>query len=69
MQQPHRLSFAWAASYLEQESSLFGGDPFPQGFHANRHDLQTIVDFAEEQGLLDRSLTIDEIFTADTRET
>jgi hypothetical protein len=69
MQQPHRLSFAWAASYLEQERSLFGGDPFPQGLHANRHDLQTVVDFSREQGLLDRPLTIDGIFAADTRKT
>jgi 4,5-dihydroxyphthalate decarboxylase len=69
MQQPHRLSFAWAASYVEQERSLFGGDPFPQGLHANRHDLQTIVDFSEEQGLLDGPLAIDEIFAAETRGT
>lgn len=69
MQQPHRLSFAWAASYLEEERSFFGGEPFPQGLRANRHDLQTMIGFAEEQGILDRPLTADELFTADTRET
>jgi len=69
MQQPHRLSFAWAASYLEQERSLFGGNPFRQGLRANRHDLQTMIGFAEEQGLLARPLTVDELFTVDMRET
>ena len=69
MQQPHRLSFAWAASYLEQERSFFGGDPFAQGLRANRHDLQTMIGFCEEQGVLDRSLTVDELFTEDTRST
>ena len=69
MQQPHRLSFAWAASYLEQERSFFGKDPFDQGLHANRHDLQTMIGFCEEQGMLARPLTADELFTADTRGT
>lgn len=69
MRQPHRLSFAWAASYLEQERSFFGGDPYPQGLRANRHDLQTMIGFAAEQGLLDRPLTVEELFTADMRET
>ena len=62
MQQPHRLSFAWAASYLEQERAIFGGSPYPQGLAANRHDLQAVIQFAEEQGLLDRPLTPDELF-------
>jgi len=62
MQQPHRLSFAWAASYLEQERAIFGGNPYPQGLSANRHDLQAAIQFAEEQGLLDRPLTPDELF-------
>jgi 4,5-dihydroxyphthalate decarboxylase len=62
MQQPHRLSFAWAASYLEQERAIFGGSPYPQGLSANRHDLQALIQFAEEQGLLDRPLTPDELF-------
>lgn len=69
MQQPYRLSFVWASSYMEEERSIFGGHPFRQGLRANRHDLQTVIDFSKEQGLLDRPLTIDEIFTADTRET
>jgi 4,5-dihydroxyphthalate decarboxylase len=69
MQQPHRLSFAWAAAYLEQERSFFGGDPFRHGLRANRHDLDTMIAFAEEQGMLARPLTVDELFTVDTRET
>jgi len=69
MQQPHRLSLAWAASYVEQERAFFGKDPYPQGLRANRHDLQTMIGFADEQGLLGRPLTVDELFTADMAET
>jgi len=65
MQQPHRLSFAWAAAYLEQERAFFGGTPYPQGLSANRHDLQAVIAFAHEQGLLERRLTPDELFPDD----
>jgi len=68
MQQPHRLSLAWAASYVEQERAFFGGDPYAQGLRANRHDLQTMIGFAEEQGLLGGPLTVDQVFPAEMRE-
>ena len=69
MQQPHRLSFAWASSYLEQERAFFGRDPYAQGLRENRHDVQTMIQFAQEQGMLDRPLTVEELFTENTRET
>ncbi len=69
MQQPQRLSFAWAGSYYEQERAFFGKDPYYQGLRENRHDLQTMIGFCEEQGMLDRELTVDELFTESTRAT
>ncbi|HYC48281.1 MAG TPA: ABC transporter substrate-binding protein [Burkholderiales bacterium] len=69
MQQPHRLSFAWAASYIEREESFFGGDPFVQGLRANRHDLRTMIGFCAEQGMLDGPLTVEELFPPSMQET
>ncbi|MFQ5850715.1 MAG: hypothetical protein ACE5JU_09015 [Candidatus Binatia bacterium] len=69
MQQPHRLSFAWARSYLEKEQAFFGRDPYPQGLQENRHDVQTMIQFAQEQGMLARPLTVEELFTENSRET
>jgi 4,5-dihydroxyphthalate decarboxylase len=69
MQQPHRLSLAWAASYLEDERAFFGRDPFAQGLRASRHDLETMIGFCDEQGVLDRPLTVDELFAERTRST
>jgi 4,5-dihydroxyphthalate decarboxylase len=69
MEQPHRLSFAFARAYLEKERALFGGDPFPQGLRDNRHDLQAMIRFAQEQGLLARHLAVEELFTENTRGT
>ncbi|HXG51420.1 MAG TPA: ABC transporter substrate-binding protein [candidate division Zixibacteria bacterium] len=69
MQQPHRLSFAWGRSYLEEERKFFGKHPFYQGFKENYHDVQTMITFAEQQGMLARPLTVEELFTENTRNT
>ncbi len=68
MEQPHRLSFAWGRSYLEEERAFFGRDPFPQGLRDNRHDLETMIQFAQEQGMLVRVPTMEELFTENTRD-
>ncbi len=67
MQQPHRLSLVW--NRLEEERAFFGGDPFYQGLAANRHDVETLIQFADEQGMLARRLTVAELFAAPTRGT
>lgn len=69
MQQPHRLSFAFARSYLEEEQQFFGRDPYVQGLALNRHDLETMIDFADKQGMLARPLTPEELFVENTRNT
>ncbi len=69
MEQPHRLSFAWARSYLEEERRFFGKDPFYQGFKENFNDAQNLIKFAAQQGMLGRNLTVEELFTENTRNT
>ena len=66
MQQPHRLSFAWGSAYLEEERNFFGKDPFYQGLKENRHDIETMIQFAHEQGLLGRRPTVEELFAQNT---
>jgi 4,5-dihydroxyphthalate decarboxylase len=69
MEQPHRLSFAWGRSYLEEERKFFGKDPFYQGFQENYNDVQNLIKFAGQQGMLGRDLTVEELFTENTRRT
>jgi 4,5-dihydroxyphthalate decarboxylase len=69
MQQPHRLSFAWGRSYLEEERKFFGKHPFYQGLKENYHDVQNMITFAEQQGMLARRLAVEELFTENTRDT
>lgn len=67
MQQPHRLSLAW--SNVEEERKFFGKDPYYQGLRENRHDVEMMIQFAREQGMISGPLTADELFTENTRNT
>lgn len=67
MQQPHRLSVVW--SKVEEERRFFGKDPFYQGLAENRHDVETMIQFAGEQGMLPRPLGVEELFAENTRGT
>jgi len=69
MEQPHRLSFAFARAYIEEERAFFGRDPFTQGIKANRHDLETMLGFAKEQHLTPGGLTVEDLFAENTRNT
>jgi len=40
-----------------------GIDPLPFGLEANRKNLQLVIDYAWEQDMLPRKLTVDELFT------
>jgi 4,5-dihydroxyphthalate decarboxylase len=53
---------AWLASYAERMKRLFGEDFWPYGLEKNRKTLQAFIDFAFEQGVCHRKLTLEELF-------
>src|ERR1051325_6969616 len=69
MEQPHRLSFAWGRSYLEEERKFFGKDPFYQRFKEKYNDAPNQIKVADQQRMLGRKLTVEELFTENTRNT
>jgi 4,5-dihydroxyphthalate decarboxylase len=69
MEQPHRLSFAWGRSYLEEERKFFGKDPFYQGLKENYNDVANLIKFADQQGMLKRKLSVEELFKENTQNT
>lgn len=59
----HRRSYlAWFGAEQEEERALLGSDPWPYSIKENRIVLETLLDYAVEQGLTDRRLDIEEIF-------
>lgn len=59
-----RSSLAWFGAEQEEERALLGVDPWPYSIDKNRQALETLLDYAFEQGLTDRRLEISEIFAA-----
>ena len=59
----HRRSYlAWFGAEQEEERALLGPDPWPYSIEQNRVALETLLDYAVEQGLTERRLAIREIF-------
>ena len=54
--------FAWLAPYAERMKAMFGEDFWPYGLEKNRKTLQAFVDFAFEQGVCHRKLSLEELF-------
>lgn len=52
----------WLIPVLEQQKSVFEGDCWPYGLEANRPTLETMVQYAHEQGLIERKVAMDELF-------
>ena len=61
-----RSSLAWFGAEQEEERALLGADPWPYTIEGNRVALDTLLDYAFEQGLTERRLGIEDIFAANT---
>jgi 4,5-dihydroxyphthalate decarboxylase len=61
-----RSHLAWYGAELEEERALLGPDPWPYTVRGNRVGLETLLDYAREQGLTDRRLDLAELFVAST---
>jgi NMT1/THI5 like protein len=57
-----------ADDQVRRLAEVVGDDPFPFGIKANQRAIETIVDFAVEQQVIPRRLSIEELFAAGTLE-
>jgi len=60
----HTLPFV--AGLLEEQLEVFGTDPWPYGFDANRPALEVFLRYMDEQGLLERPLAPEDLFVPST---
>jgi len=52
----------WLGDYVERTRRLFGDDPWPYGVAPNRRTLEAFLQFAFEQGVCHRRVTVEELF-------
>lgn len=58
----------WYRSHLKEQEKIFGQDPYPYGFKANRHVLDKLSDYLFKQGLAERKVEPEELFFENTLE-
>src|SRR5262245_7221562 len=61
-----KASLAWLPPLLEEEQEIIGRDWFPYGIEQNRPSLEALLQYAHEQGLTGRRITIEELFAPST---
>ncbi len=61
-----KYMLAWSIAEMEEERDLFGNDPWPYGLGANRHVLETLVQYSYEQGLIKKRVDIESLFAPNT---
>lgn len=60
-------TLAWFGALWEEEHQMFGGDAWPYGLTPiNRRNIETVIRYTYEQGLISRIFTIEELFAPST---
>jgi len=63
MENPRIVPLAWFSHFLEEQDELLGADPWEYGLgEKNRKNLETLMLYSQEQGLLGRTMSLDELF-------
>ncbi len=57
---------AWGRHNFEQERRIFGGDPWQNGFRANRETLARFIHYSADQGMIDAEYDPETLFVSDT---
>ena len=64
---PNWSQLAWAPHLSQEEKSVMGADPWPNGLERNRKNLERFIQYELDQGLIDRRLEVDELFHQSSR--
>ena len=59
-----RYMTPWLQDDVEEMDRVFGGDPWPYGLEANRHQLETLTRYLVEEGFIAEPVSIDDLFVA-----
>ena len=61
-----RVSLPWTVTEYEETRELMSADYWPYGLAPNRHNLETLHGYLQEQGLIKQKLRLEELFAAET---
>jgi 4,5-dihydroxyphthalate decarboxylase len=67
MDNPRIVPLAWFRYFLEEQEEILGNDPWVYGLGpSNRKNVETLMQYALEQGLIGRALALEELFVTTT---
>ncbi len=67
MENPRIVPLAWFRHFQEEQEEILGSDPWAYGLaEANRKNLETLMQYSQEQGLIARRLAFEELFVNST---
>lgn len=63
-----KYMLVWSIAEMEDQTEILGEDFWPYGLEPNRHVLETLVQYAHEQGLIKRKFDLESLFAPNTLE-
>ena len=63
---PNWSRFVWGRHLFEEERRAFGDDPWPHGVKKNRANLERFIGYSLDQGLMEKKLSVEELFALST---
>ncbi len=60
---PNWSQLAWGRHFFEEQRNLFGEDLWPSGVNKNRNNLERFIKYSLDQGLIDKKIEVDHLFT------
>jgi 4,5-dihydroxyphthalate decarboxylase len=61
---PNWSRLAWGRHFFEEERRLLGKDPWVNGVAGNRANLERFILYSHEQGLIQKQMSVEALFTA-----
>jgi 4,5-dihydroxyphthalate decarboxylase len=63
MENPRIVPLVWFRHFLEEQEEILGDDPWVYGLgESNRKNLETLMQYSQEQGLVGRKMDLGELF-------
>jgi 4,5-dihydroxyphthalate decarboxylase len=67
---PRRVPLAWFKNADDEERKILGEDPWEYGLTpANRKNLETLIGYSYQQGIIGQALSLEELFDISTQGT
>ncbi len=66
---PNWSRLAWGRHLFEEERRILGEDSWPYGVKRNRVNLERFMEYSLDQGLMEKMMAVEELFTTTTLDT